>query len=461
MDANFSVVILAAGQGVRMRSALPKVLHTIGGIPILEHIISTARQLNPKAIVVVHGYEGEQLKAAIPARPGLLWAKQEKQLGTGHAALQALPYVGDVEKVLILYGDVPLISIDTLHKLSADNAHNGLSFITLNTDNPSGYGRVVRRSGKVQSIVEEKDASREEKDITEVNMGFFLSPKERLCTWLANLSAKTAQGEYYLSDIVKCATSEHLPVTAISPESAFEVLGVNDKIQLAFLERCYQSEKARQLMTQGVTLRDPNRLDIRGEMTAGQDVTIDVNVILEGQVKLGNQVYIGPNVYIKNATIHDGVQIFANSVIDGATIQSGCKIGPFARVRPKTTLAVNAHLGNFVEVKNSDVGANSKINHLSYVGDTTLGENVNIGAGVITCNFDGLHKHRTVIGNHVFVGSDAQLIAPVTLGDGVTVGAGTTVTEDVPPNHLIHNRIQHRVVANWDQNKNESPEDSE
>ncbi len=461
MDANFSVVILAAGQGVRMRSSLPKVLHTIGGIPILEHIISTARQLNPKHIVVVHGYEGEQLKAAIPEHPGLLWAKQEKQLGTGHAALQALPYVGDVEKILILYGDVPLIAVDTLHKLLIDNQHQGLSFVTLNTDNPSGLGRIIRRSGKVQGIVEEKDASEDERKITEINTGFFLAPKDVLSKWLPRLSAKTAQGEYYLSDIVQHAVKEHLPVTTVSPESAFEVLGVNDKMQLAFLERCYQSEKAKQLMTQGVTLRDPNRLDIRGKLNVGQDVVIDANVIFEGEVKLGNQISIGPNVYIKNTIIHDGVEIFANSVIDGAIIHSGCKVGPFARVRPKTTLAVNAHLGNFVEVKNTEVGVNSKINHLSYIGDSSLGENVNIGAGVITCNFDGTHKHRTVIGNHVFVGSDAQLIAPVNVGDGVTVGAGTTVTDDVPANHLIHNRIQHRIVSDWGQNKNEMPENSD
>ncbi len=447
---SLSVVVLAAGQGVRMHSALPKVLHPIGGKAIIEHILSTVSKLNNPRIVVVYGAKGEQLQAALAHHQHLSWAAQEQQLGTGHAALQALSYLADSDRVLILYGDVPLISEKTLTELLTSTPKDGIGLITVQLENPTGLGRIVRDSaGKLQRVVEEKDATAEEKKLTEINCGFFLVPKQYLQQWLPKLSSQNAQKEYYLTDILTRANEQGVSITTVSPEYSWEVMGVNDKCQLAELERIYQWQQAKKLMQQGVMLLDPARFDVRGNVQVGQEVVIDANVILSGQVSLGSSVKIGPNVMIKDTVIEEGAEILANSVIENATIGKGCVIGPFARIRPGTVLAEKSRIGNFVEIKNATVGTQSKINHLSYIGDATIGNKVNIGAGTITCNFDGKQKHQTVIGDHVSIGSDTQLIAPVTVGEGVTIGAGTTVTKDVPAKHLIHNRVEQRIIANW------------
>lgn len=447
---NLSVVILAAGQGQRMRSSLPKVLHPIGGISILGRIISTVSQINPKQIVIVQGHQGDQLKAAFSQNQELTWVEQTKQLGTGHAVLQALPKIASVDRVLVLYGDVPLISVETLTRLLENTQKNEVGFISVVMQDPTGFGRVLRDAqGRVIRVVEDKEATLEEKKIQEINAGFFVVPKTGLEKWLPKLTAENTQQEFYLPEIIPMAFSEGVAVKTVSPQHWYEVTGINDKIQLAELERLFQKEQAIKFMRAGVTLLDPARFDIRGEASIGKDVVIDINVILEGRVILGNNVVIGPNVYLKDVIVQDNVQILANSCLEGATVSSGCIIGPFARLRPGTALAENARIGNFVEIKNSIIGAESKINHLSYVGDASVGREVNIGAGTITCNYDGEKKHKTIIEDRVFIGSDTQLIAPVTVGEGVTIGAGTTVLRDVPPYSLFHNRIQHRSVANW------------
>lgn len=446
----FSVVILAAGQGMRMRSSLPKVLHPIGGSPILKRIISTVNTLAPKRVIAVLGHQIELVKETLKNEPHLMFAEQREQLGTGHAVMQALPELGTSEKVLILCGDVPLISAATLKKLIEKTKNHALGFVTVKTSNPYGLGRVIRnQKEEVIDIIEEKDASDEEKQIPEINSGIYLVAKNKLSEWLPKLTRSNAQGEYYLTEVVKMAVKEKERIVTVSPEYEYEVLGVNDKVQLAALERIFQQEQATKLLQQGVTLLDPARFDLRGEVTVGEDVIIDVNVVLEGKNKIGNKVSIGPNVIIKHSEIHDGAVILANSVIEGAVIGPGASVGPFARVRPGTELMVNARVGNFVEIKNSRVGASSKINHLSYVGDAILGNSVNIGAGTITCNYDGKNKHQTIIGDRVMVGSDTQLIAPVRVGHGATIGAGTTVVRDVEPNELVHNRIEQRSVKNW------------
>lgn len=467
-----AVVILAAGQGVRMRSSLPKVLHPIGGTPILEHIIHTAEELNPDRIVIVLGAKSDKIKEALQktrqnTKIEFLFAEQKEQLGTGHAVLQALPQVASADQILILYGDVPLIAAETLKKLiacssSAEESQNSIGFVSIEAKNPFGLGRVQRNDqGKVLGIIEEKDATPKQREIREIYAGIFLAPTERMKQWLPSLKNQNSQKEYYLTEIVKFALAENLPIHTASPKYHFEVLGVNDKMQLAELERIFQRNQANLLMQKGVTLADPNRFDVRGELLVGEDVSIDVNAIFEGRVKLGNQVSIGPNVFIKNAEIHDGVQILANSVIEGAVIAAGCSVGPFARIRPGTELGVNARIGNFVEVKNSRVGGKSKINHLSYIGDTLMGEEVNVGAGTITCNYDGKYKHQTIIGNHVSIGSDTQLIAPVRVGDGATIGAGTTVVRDILPKELVHNRVTHRSVINWSGREDDDSKDSD
>lgn len=446
---DFSVVILAAGQGVRMRSAFPKVLHPIGGVPILERIVITAQKLKPKNTVVVYGHKGEKLQEALQHYP-LIWAEQATQQGTGHAVRMALPAVGKVDKILILCGDVPLIKEATLKKLLEKTKDHPLGFITLNTSNNRGLGRVIRNAkGEVISVVEEKDATPEQRNITEINTGIFAVSTQLMQDFLPKLSANNLQKEYYLTDIIKLAVQDQVPILTVAADTESEVLGINDKLQLAQLERLYQKEQAEHLMTQGVTLLDPARFDLRGELTVGEDVVIDINAVFEGKVKLGNQVKIGPNVIIKNSEIHDGTQILANSVIEGAVIGAACSIGPFARIRPGTNLSVNVKVGNFVEMKSASVGSKSKVNHLSYIGDATIGQGVNVGAGTITCNYDGKNKHHTTIGDNVFIGSDTQLIAPVRIGHGATIGAGTTVTRDVDPNHLVHNRIEQRIVKNW------------
>lgn len=449
---NCSVVILAAGQSTRMRSNLPKVLHPIGGIPILKRIVNTAKKLAPSQVIVVYGHQGALLKEALHAEEKILFAEQSKQQGTGHAVQQALPFLSGKEDlpVLILCGDVPLITEKTLHRLLENTTHPAMGFVTVKVDNPKGLGRVIRNErNQVIGIVEEKDATEAERAIQEINTGIFLVSKTLLEKFLPKISSANAQGEYYLTDLIKLAVMDKIPITTVSPDNEFEVLGINDRVQLAELERIYQREMAYHLMKQGVTIIDPARFDVRGELTVGEDVTIDVNVILQGKVRIGNQVTIGPNVIIKHAEIHDGANILANSVIEGAVIGAGCIIGPFARIRPGTELSVNVHIGNFVEMKNAVVGPGSKINHLSYIGDASLGQEVNVGAGTITCNYDGKNKHQTTIGDYVFIGSDTQLIAPVKLGDRSVVGAGTTVVKDVEANELVHNRIEQRTVKNW------------
>lgn len=452
---NLSVVILAAGQGQRMYSALPKMLHTLAGVPLLERVIDTVKKLNPSQVVVVYGHKGDQVKEKLGSIPEVLWVEQLEQKGTGHATLQALPHLtGD--RVLILNGDVPLISEFTLKQFLSALTENTLGLITAFVDKPEGLGRIVRDPlGQFLKVVEEKDASHDEKNIREINTGIWCVAKRDLEVWLPKLSTQNAQQEYYLPDILKFAYLEKRPTFTFFPQTFWEVLGVNNQNELATLERYVQEQQAQQLMKAGVKIIDPKRFDLRGEVKAGQDVEIDVNATLIGSIVLGDRVKIGPNVMITNSILKEDVQILANSVIEGALIEAGCTVGPFARLRPQTELASNVRIGNFVEVKKSKVGENSKINHLSYVGDATVGKGVNIGAGTITCNYDGVNKNETIIQDNVFIGSDTQLIAPVTIGEGATVGAGTTVIKDVPAHALMHNRIEHRLVNDWPKKKME------
>jgi bifunctional UDP-N-acetylglucosamine pyrophosphorylase/glucosamine-1-phosphate N-acetyltransferase len=426
-----NVVILAAGQGKRMRSDLPKVLHSIAGKPMLGHVIDTARQLGAAKICVVHGHGGEAVRAALDA-PDLLWARQEPQLGTGHAVLQAIPLAVPPAPTLVLYGDVPLIRPETLQRLIDVAGDDRLALLTAHLDNPHGYGRIVRVDGKVVRIVEEKDADDAERAIREINTGILVAPGAALARWLPQLGNRNAQGEYYLTDIVALAVAEGMAVVTAHPAANWEADGVNSKGQLARLERIHQRNLAEALMEQGVTLADPDRIDVRGELLCGRDVFIDVNCVFEGRVVLG-----------------DGVRINANCVIQDAVVGPHSIIGPFARLRPGTTLAEDVHIGNFVEVKNSTIAAHSKANHLAYVGDATVGSRVNVGAGTITCNYDGANKHRTVIEDDVFIGSDTQLVAPVTVGRGATLGAGTTLTRDAPPDQLTVSRPKQLSIPGW------------
>jgi bifunctional UDP-N-acetylglucosamine pyrophosphorylase/glucosamine-1-phosphate N-acetyltransferase len=443
------IIILAAGQGTRMRSALPKVLHPLGGAALLQHVIATARALQAEAIHVVYGHGGNQVRATL-ADAAVHWVEQPEQLGTGHAVAQALPAINDAQTVLILYGDVPLISADTLRSLAAPASRGDLGLLTAMLDNPFGYGRILRDdTGRVTGIVEEKDASDAQRIIGEVNTGFLAANAGRLKQWVARLGTGNAQGEYYLTDVIALASQDDVPIHTLQPASLFEVLGVNDRVQLAALERHYQFQQAEALMRAGVTLRDPSRLDVRGTLAMGRDGMVDVNVVFEGEVSIGERVTIGPNCLIRDSRIGDDVVIHANSVIEEADIGASSRIGPFARLRPETKLAEQVHVGNFVEIKKSEVAQGSKINHLSYVGDTTIGSRVNVGAGTITCNYDGANKHRTVIGDDVFIGSDTQLVAPVSVGDGATIGAGSTITRDVPPNELTLSRSKQETRKGW------------
>jgi bifunctional UDP-N-acetylglucosamine pyrophosphorylase/glucosamine-1-phosphate N-acetyltransferase len=444
-----SVVILAAGQGTRMRSALPKVLHPLGGKPLLEHVIEVARRLNPETIHVVYGHGGEQVPDALAGVP-VDWVEQAEQLGTGHAVDQVMPRIADDCVVLVLYGDVPLITPATLAPMVEQARHNKLSVLTAKLDNPLGYGRIVRgANGRLVDIVEQKDASEEQLRIREINTGFLAVPAALLRDWLSRLDNRNAQGEYYLTDIVAMAVDDGIEVASTRAESVDEILGVNDRVQLAHLERVYQRQQAEVLMRSGVTVADPARFDLRGELTAGSDSFIDINVLFEGSVTLGARVRIGPNCVIRDASLGDEVEVLANCVIDDARIGRACRIGPFARIRPATELGERVHVGNFVEVKKSRIANGSKINHLSYIGDTHMGSGVNVGAGTITCNYDGANKHLTEIGDDVFVGSDTQLVAPVKVGDGATIGAGTTVTRDVPPGQLTLSRAPQKTVEGW------------
>ncbi|MCC6657453.1 MAG: bifunctional UDP-N-acetylglucosamine diphosphorylase/glucosamine-1-phosphate N-acetyltransferase GlmU [Rhodocyclaceae bacterium] len=443
-----NLVILAAGLGKRMRSDLPKVLHRLGGRPLLAHVLDTARELKAGKICVVYGHGGEAVREALDA-PDLVWVKQEPQLGTGHAVLQTLTFLDDGVPTLVLYGDVPLIGAATLSRL-AEVAGTGLAVLTEFLDDPTGYGRIVRdEDGSIRAIVEERDAAEDERAIDEINTGFIAAPTVALKRWLPALGNDNAQGEYYLTDIVRLAIGEGLPVATTQPDTGWEVLGVNSKVQLAELERIHQGRNALLLMESGVTLADPARIDVRGELDCGRDVTIDVNCVFEGRVVLGDGVEVGANCVLKNAVVGAGTRIAPFSHIEEAEAGRGCVIGPYARLRPGTRLADDVHVGNFVEVKNSRIGDGSKANHLAYVGDATVGRNVNVGAGTITCNYDGANKHRTVIEDDVFIGSDTQLVAPVTVGRGATLGAGTTLTQDAPPDKLTITRVKQLTVPGW------------
>ena len=442
-----NVVILAAGHGKRMHSDRPKVLHGLAGRPLLAHVIDTAKSLSPDCIVVVYGHGGETVREAI-ADDGLEWVKQEPQLGTGHAVQQALPKLAGNAATLVLYGDVPLIRRDTLERLG-EEAARGLALLTVELDDPTGYGRIVRSRGRIARIVEERDASEKERAIREVNTGIMVAPTAKLRSWLGRLKNDNAQKEYYLTDIVRLAVDEEVPVAGVAAESAWEVLGVNSRAQLAELERMHQGNLAHALMERGVTLADPARCDIRGTLACGRDVAIDVNCIFEGTVELGDRVSVGAHCVLKNVKVAAGTRIEPFCHIEEAEIGSNCRLGPYARIRPGTVLAEEVHVGNFVEVKASRVGAGSKANHLAYVGDAEVGRNVNIGAGTITCNYDGASKHRTVIEDDVFIGSDTQLVAPVRVGRGATLGAGTTLTKDAPAGELTISRVRQSTIPGW------------
>jgi bifunctional UDP-N-acetylglucosamine pyrophosphorylase/glucosamine-1-phosphate N-acetyltransferase len=445
---SLDIVILAAGQGTRMRSALPKVLHPVAGKPMLGHVIDTARKLAPRKIHVVIGHGAELVRERLAA-DDINFVLQSEQLGTGHAVAQALPAL-QADKVLILYGDVPLTQVETLTRLLEQANDSQLGLLTVNLADPSGYGRIVRNAaGVVQAIVEHKDASEAQRAIREGNTGILAVPGKRLGDWLGRLSNSNAQGEYYLTDVIAMAVADGLVVATETAQDEMEVLGANDRIQLAQLERHYQQRAARQLMAQGVTLLDPARFDLRGEASVGRDVLIDVNVILEGKVLIEDGVSIGPNCVIKDSTLRRGAIVKANSHLEGAELGEGADCGPFARLRPGAKLGAKAHVGNFVELKNAVLGEGAKAGHLSYLGDAEIGARTNIGAGTITCNYDGANKFRTVMGEDVFIGSNSSLVAPLTLGDGATTGAGSTVTQDVPAKALAVGRAKQRNIEGW------------
>ncbi|WP_392566445.1 bifunctional UDP-N-acetylglucosamine diphosphorylase/glucosamine-1-phosphate N-acetyltransferase GlmU [Utexia brackfieldae] len=446
--AKLSVVILAAGKGTRMYSNRPKVLHHLGGKSLVQHVIDSVKPLNPDNLYVIYGHGKDQLEQAL-AGQGVELILQEKQLGTGHAVQQAMPYLQDDDNVLILYADTPLISAATLNDLIAHKPSKGLSLLTVELTDPTGYGRIVREQGNIVGIVEQKDASEAQKQIHEVNTGIMLAPGKALKNWLGRLNNHNAQQEYYLTDVIKLAYHDGYQIQATHPQNAFEAQGVNDRLQLAELERIYQTEQAQQLLLAGVTLYDPDRFDLRGTLIHGKDVVIDTNVIIEGHVELGDRVYIGSGCVLKNCQIGDDCQISPYSVIEDSVLANACTVGPFARLRPGTQLAEKAHVGNFVELKNTQLGQNSKAGHLSYLGDSEIGAQVNIGAGTITCNYDGANKFKTIIGDNVFIGSDTQLIAPVTVAKGATIGAGTTVTEDIGENELVISRIKQQHIQGW------------
>lgn len=445
---SLDIVILAAGQGTRMRSALPKVLHPIAGKSMLAHVVQTARSLSPQSIQVVIGHGAELVREQLAA-DDVSFVVQSEQLGTGHAVAQAVPHL-TAENTLVLYADVPLIQQVTLQSLLAQLSADSMALLTVKLDNPAGYGRIVRNAdGLVQAIVEHKDANPEQLQICEGNTGILAAPRVQLIDWLGRLSNSNAQGEYYLTDIIAMAVGDGLKVATETADDAMEVQGANDRLQLAELERHYQQRAAGDLMAQGVTLLDPARFDVRGEVTVGRDVVIDINVILEGQVDIADNVSIGPNCVIKDSVLRAGAVIKANSHIEGADIGEGADCGPFARLRPGTVLSADAHVGNFVELKNTHMGKGAKAGHLTYLGDSEIGARTNIGAGTITCNYDGANKFKTVMGEDVFIGSNSSLVAPLQLGDGSTTGAGSTVTADVPAGALAIGRGRQRNLENW------------
>jgi bifunctional UDP-N-acetylglucosamine pyrophosphorylase/glucosamine-1-phosphate N-acetyltransferase len=434
-----NIVILAAGTGKRMRSALPKVLHPLAGRPLLSHVLDVARSLEPTRLVVVIGHGADKVRSAVGA-PDVQFAVQEQQLGTGHAVQQALPLLDPSVPTLILYGDVPLTRASTLKRLADAASQNRYGVLTVTLDDPTGYGRIVRDShGAVQRIVEQKDASPSELEVAEINTGIIISPTAQLAGWLASLKNNNAQGEFYLTDVVERALEAGIEIVTAQPDEEWETLGVNSKQQLAQLERIHQGNVAEELLVAGVTLADPARLDVRGTLECGRDVSIDVNCVFEGRVTLADNVKIGPNCVIRDAVIGAGTRVDAFTHIEGGTTGANVVLGPYARLRPGATLGDEVHVGNFVEVKNAVLGTGSKANHLSYIGDSDVGARVNIGAGTITCNYDGANKFRTVIEDDVFVGSDTQLVAPVRIARGVTIAAGTTVWKDVAEDQLVLN----------------------
>ncbi|VAW96221.1 N-acetylglucosamine-1-phosphate uridyltransferase / Glucosamine-1-phosphate N-acetyltransferase [hydrothermal vent metagenome] len=448
-QAQVSVIILAAGQGTRMKSKMPKVLHPIGGKPLLAHVINTAKDLHAQQTVVVYGHGGELVKDTLSDEP-VTWVEQKEQLGTGHAVDQATPKINDDHIILVLYGDVPLIKASTLSELISKTAGNALAILTVVLDEPQGYGRIVRdTSGAIQRIVEQKDASEGELTINEINTGILAVQGKLLKSWLSKLENNNAQGEYYLTDIIAMAVADGVTVNAAQPAGEDEVLGVNSRSQLAYLERSYQRDQAELLMAQGVTVIDPSRLEVRGAVKTGKDVTLDVNVVLEGHVEIADDVYIGPNCIIRDSVIGAGVQIQAMCVIDNAMVGEKCLIGPYSRLRPGAELKGGNHIGNFVEVKNSVIGQGSKVNHLTYIGDTDMGAGVNIGAGTITANYDGANKHRTAIGDNASTGSNSVLVAPVCLGEKATLGAGTVLTKDAPNGKLTVARTRQITIDGW------------
>lgn len=456
-----NIVILAAGMGKRMKSNLPKVLHEIAGRPMLSHVLDGTSSLQPDSVTVVVGHGADTVKTAYQDRPGLQFALQQPQLGTGHAVMQALPFlkgdaaVGDV--TLILYGDVPLVQPETLARLLQARGE-GLAVLTETLADPTGYGRIVRDAqGRVTAIVEHKDANDAQRQIKEVNTGMMAAPTAALKRWLANLKNDNAQGEYYLTDVIGMAVNEGMPVTTAQPAAAYETLGVNSRLQQAELERKWQAELARRQLEAGVTLADPSRFDQRGQLECGQDVFIDVGCVFEGLVKLGDGVRVGAHCVLRDVTIGEGSRIEAHSHLHGAQVGRHTQVGPYARLRPGARLADRSHVGNFVEIKNTTLGEDSKANHLAYVGDADVGARVNIGAGTITCNYDGVNKHRTVIGDDAFIGSDTQLVAPVTVGRGATLGAGTTLTKDAPENQLTISRTRQTSIAAWQRPVKKTP----
>ena len=443
-----TVIILAAGKGTRMRSSLPKVLQPLAGRPLLGHVIDTAKKLNADNIITIYGHGGEQVQAAFTAQK-IKWVEQSEQLGTGHAVQMTLPVLPQDGVSLILSGDVPCINPLTLQKLLDATAETGIGLVTLTLPDANGYGRIVRKNGQIQAIVEHKDATNEQRQIQEINTGIYAVSNAKLHQWLPNLSNENVQGEYYLTDIVAMALADGMQVASVEPEMAFEVEGVNDRVQLAALERQFQACQAKQLMQQGVHLIDPSRFDLRGNLTVGQDVQIDINVIIEGDCELGDHVEIGAGCIIKNTKIAAGTKVQPYSIFDNAIVGEDTQIGPFARLRPGAKLAAEVHIGNFVEVKNTTIGVGSKANHFTYLGDAEIGVGSNIGAGTITCNYDGVNKFKTIIGDQAFIGSNSSLVAPVKIGNGATVGAGSTITRDVEDNSLAVERSKQFAKENY------------
>ena len=448
---DFHIIVLAAGKGSRMKSDKPKVLHTLAGQPMLTHVLNTAVALNPANIHVVIGHGADQLRDYYRDLDySINWVEQREQLGTGHAVAQVLPHLPDHAKVLVLYGDVPLIAADSLTQLTELADKDTLALLTMDVEDPTGYGRIVRNiADEVIAIVEQKDANDEQLAIQEINTGFMASTTDNLKQWLPKLSSDNAQGEYYLTDLVALAVNDGKEVESCSPSSPEEVQGVNDRLQLCELECWYQSQQGERLLREGVSLFDPNRIDIRGNLTVGKDVTIDLNCIFIGDVTLADGVYIGPNCVITNSSIGSNTTVNSHSVIDNSNVESACNIGPYARLRPGTNLEANAKIGNFVETKKANIGAGSKVNHLSYIGDAEIGENVNIGAGTITCNYDGVNKYQTILEDGVFIGSNSSLVAPITVKSGATVGAGSVVTKDVGAQQLAVARGKQVNISNW------------